>query len=115
VVRLDDPDWVRGQYAVVEHLATRISAWRHLEERLTPQHVALRSLEGAVDVLEVGCGTATLASRAQVQGGRVVATDLSLTMASQAHTAGIPSLAADVGHLPFADECFDAAVAAWML
>jgi SAM-dependent methyltransferase len=113
-IRLDDPGWVRGQYGVVERLATRISVWRPLGGP-TPQDVALRSLQDAVDVLEVGCGTGALASRIREQGGRVVATDLSPTMASKAHGEAIPSLAADVSRLPFADRSFDAAVAAWML
>lgn len=117
-MRLDDQEFVRGQYRSPERLETRISVWRPGPDGRTPQDVALSLLAAAapVGLLEVGCGTGALAARcAQELGCEVVALDASSEMVHATRARGVPATVGDVQELPFADRAFDCAVAAWML
>ena len=67
-------------------------------------------------VLEVGCGEGELAERVQRElGAEVVALDQSERMVELTRRRGVDARVGDVQDLPFPDECFDVAVAAWML
>ena len=67
-------------------------------------------------VLEVGCGWGELAEWvAQASGAAVTAVDLSPRMVELARERGVDAQLGDVQELPFVDEAFDVAIAAWML
>jgi SAM-dependent methyltransferase len=67
-------------------------------------------------VLEVGCGEGELAERMTRElSADVVAVDQSERMVELASARGVDARVADVQELPFDDESFDVAVAAWML
>ena len=117
-MRLDDRDFVRGQYRSPERLETRISVWRPGPDGRTPQDVALALLAAAAParLLEVGCGTGALAARCAAElGCEVVALDASAEMVRATQALGIAAMTGDVQELPFPDGAFDCAVAAWML
>jgi len=117
-VRLDDQEFVRGQYRSPERLETRISVWQPRPDGRTPQDVALSLLTAAAParLLEVGCGTGALAARCVAElGCEVVALDASAEMVRATQARGIDVMTGDVQELPFADGAFDCAVAAWML
>jgi SAM-dependent methyltransferase len=117
-VRLDDQEFVRGQYRSPERLETRISVWQPGPDGRTPQDVALSLLTAAApaQLLEVGCGTGALAARCVAElGCEVVALDASAEMVRATQARGIDVMTGDVQELPFADGAFDCAVAAWML
>jgi SAM-dependent methyltransferase len=68
------------------------------------------------EVLEVGCGPGELAERiGRELGAAVVAVDQSERMVELAAARGVDARVGNVQDLPFADESFDCAVAAWML
>jgi SAM-dependent methyltransferase len=117
-VRLDDQEFVRGQYRSPERLETRISVWQPGPDGRTPQDVALSLLTAAAParLLEVGCGTGALAARCVAElGCEVVALDASAEMVRATQARGIDVMTGDVQKLPFADGAFDCAVAASML
>jgi SAM-dependent methyltransferase len=117
-VRLDDQEFVRGQYRSPERLETRISVWQPAPDGRTPQDVALALLAAAAParLLEVGCGTGALAARcAQELGCEVVALDASAEMVRATQARGVHAIVGDAQQLPFPDGAFDCAVAAWML
>ena len=64
------------------------------------------SLLDAGRVLDLGCGTGRLL------GKGVVGVDLSMQMLARAHNKSRQIVQADGHHLPFADGCFDAVIAA---
>ena len=117
-MRLDDQDFVRGQYHSPERLETRISVWQPGPDGRAPQDVALSLLAAAAParLLEVGCGTGALAARCTAElGCEVVALDASAEMVRATRARGIDAVIGDVQELPFPDGAFDCAVAAWML
>jgi SAM-dependent methyltransferase len=117
-MRLDDEDYVRGQYGSTEKLETRISVWQPDADGGSPQDVALVALAEVRPgrLLEVGCGTGALAARCVVElRCEVVALDSSEEMVAATRERGIEAVVGDVQRLPFDDATFDAALAAWML
>jgi SAM-dependent methyltransferase len=117
-VRLDDQEFVRGQYRSPERLETRISVWQPGPDGRTPQDVGLSLLAAAAParLLEVGCGTGALAARCGDElGCEVTALDASAEMVRATCARGIHAITGDVQQLPFPDGAFDCAVAAWML
>ena len=117
-MRLDDRDFVHGQYRSPERLETRISVWQPGPDGRTPQDVALSLLAAATParLLEVGCGTGALAARCAAElGCEVMALDASAEMVRATRARGIDAVTGDVQELPFPDGAFDCAVAAWML
>jgi SAM-dependent methyltransferase len=117
-VRLDDDDFVRGQYGSTAKLEARISVWQPDSDGRWPQDVALAALAELRPsrVLEVGCGTGALAARcARELGCEVVALDSSPEMVAATRARGVDATVGDVQDLPFGDGSFDAALAAWML
>jgi SAM-dependent methyltransferase len=112
------------QYRTADNLRTRIA----LHERFStnpqpfPEWVFDRlDLPAEADILEVGCGNGNLWAANQERiapGWRLTLTDLSEGMVKEAR-ARLGDLAAyrvaDVQHLPFADESFDAVIANHML
>jgi SAM-dependent methyltransferase len=116
-VRLNSDDFVREQYRTTDRLDTRVSVWSAAPGR-SPQDVALLALRETRPrrVLEVGCGKGTFASRiARELQCEVVAVDSSPAMVAATRSLGVEANLADVRELPFADDSFDAVVAAWML
>jgi ubiquinone/menaquinone biosynthesis C-methylase UbiE len=116
-VRLDDPHYVREQYATEDGLAARASLYLY-GGGTDARDVVVEELERLEPrrVLEVGCGWGELAERiAQEVGCDVVALDLSPRMVELARERGLDTVVGDVQKLPFAAGEFDAVVAAWML
>jgi SAM-dependent methyltransferase len=118
VTRLDDPALVEREYADESRLRRRASAYTGVGTAVdarTPL-VAAVAEAGPSRVLEVGCGWGELAEwLARDTGAEVVAVDLSPRMVELARSRGVDARVADVQALPFDDETFDVAVAAWML
>ncbi len=115
---LDDPDFVRRQYASTDRLSTRASVWQDQPSSPSPQDLALAALAELPigRLLEVGCGNGAFAARCQGElGCQVVALDLSEAMVEAARALGVAAIVGNVEALPFAAESFDAVVAAWML
>jgi SAM-dependent methyltransferase len=117
-VRLDEGDFVRGQYRSTERLETRVSVWQPDADGRWPQDVALAALAEPrrERLLDVGCGTGAFAARCAAElGCGVVALDSSPEMVGAAKAHGVEAVVGDAQRLPFADGTFDGAVAAWML
>jgi SAM-dependent methyltransferase len=116
-VRLDEPELVRSEYADEHRLAARKQAHRFGEgpdARETAFEAIAEISPGCV--LEVGCGEGELAERIMVElGCEVTALDQSERMVELTRERGVDARVGDVRDLPFADEEFDAALAAWML
>jgi SAM-dependent methyltransferase len=118
MVRLDDEGFVQGQYGSTSRLETRISVWRAGPDGRTAQDVALELLAATAParLLEVGCGTGSLAERCAAElRCDVTALDSSAAMVRATAAHGLHAMIGDVQELPFADGAFDCAVAAWML
>jgi SAM-dependent methyltransferase len=118
MMRLNDPELVRRQYASEAGLTVRRDVHRQLREGPDAFDLAFEVVAGLSPrrVLEVGCGMGTFAERlARETGAEVVATDLSPRMVELAAARGLEARVADVQALPFADEEFDCAVANAML
>jgi SAM-dependent methyltransferase len=117
VKRLDDPDLVRREYADESRFATRAAAW----ETATgpdPRRLALEAVAEVAPgrVLEVGSGPGELADRlVRELGAEVVALDQSERMVELTRARGVDARLGDVQELPFPDDSFDCALAAWML
>lgn len=113
---LDDPAYVREQYATEDGLAARAAVYAGSGPDARDVVVdALRALAPA-RVLEVGCGWGDLAARiAEELACAVVASDQSERMVELARSRGVDAQVADVRELPFADGAFSAVVAAWVL
>jgi SAM-dependent methyltransferase len=116
-VKIDDPAAVARQYATESNLDAR----RSLYAKSTgpdPRELVFEAVAeiGPRAVLEVGGGPGELAARI---GGElecdVVMVDISARMVELARARGVDAHVGDVQELPFADESFDCAVAAWML
>jgi SAM-dependent methyltransferase len=117
VSHLNDPANVSVQYATENNLRARQNLY---EETEGPN--AREVLWGALAalaprrVLEVGGGPGELAERMRDDLGATVSfLDISPRMVELARERGIDAQVGDVQSLPFADESFDTAVAAWML
>jgi ubiquinone/menaquinone biosynthesis C-methylase UbiE len=116
-VRLDDPRVVRAEYANERRLAARKAAHRFAKGP-DAREVAFDAIAEAAPkrYLEVGCGEGELAERVQRElGSEVVALDQSERMVELTAARGVDARVGDVQALPFEDEEFDCAVAAWML
>jgi SAM-dependent methyltransferase len=114
---LNDPALVRREYADESGLASRIAA----QESSTGPDARQVALEAVAEfgprrVLEVGPGRGELAERmAKELGVEVVAVDQSERMVELTRSRGIEAVVGDVQALPFKDQSFDCALAAWML
>jgi SAM-dependent methyltransferase len=116
-VRFDDPALVQEEYATEDRLAGRKRAYRYAEGP-NPHDAALAALKESSPsrLLEVGCGEGELAERIERElGCDVVALDQSARMVDLTRRRGVDARVGDVQELPFADEEFDCALAAWML
>ena len=118
MTRLDDPELVAREYADDARLRRRASAYTGVGTAVDARDAIVAAVAAArpSTVLEVGCGWGALAERiAAATRAQVTAVDLSPRMVELAREAGVAAEVADVQELPFADESFDVAVAAWML
>jgi SAM-dependent methyltransferase len=116
-VRLDDPGAVRAEYADERRLASRKAA-HSLGEGPDARGTAFDAIAEAAPerYLEVGCGEGELAERVQRElGSEVVALDQSERMVELTRARGVEAVVGDAQALPFDDEEFDCAGAAWML
>jgi SAM-dependent methyltransferase len=116
-VRINDPTAVQRQYSTEANLEARRSLYENADGP-DPREVALEAvLEiGPATVLEVGGGPGELAARIHDAGGcEVVMLDISPRMVELALERGVDARVGDVQQLPFEDQSFDCAVAAWML
>jgi SAM-dependent methyltransferase len=116
-VRLDDPKLVRAEYADESRFEQRASAWQNITGP-DPRALALAAVAEARPerVLEVGCGPGWASEWIQEElGAEVVAVDQSERMVALARERGVEARVGDVQELPFEDESFDVALAAWML
>ena len=118
MIRADDPELVRTQYATEDGLKARQSLYLYGGSQPDARALVVEQVlrAGPQRVLEVGCGMGELAEWiARDVGCEVVATDQSERMVELTRERGVDARLADVQNLPFADGDFDAAVAAWML
>ena len=116
-MKLNDPDAVARQYASENNLEARRSIYGK-QEGPDPRELAFAAVGEAAPrrVLEVGGGPGELAARIRLElGCEVVMIDLSERMVELARERGVDARVGDVQELPFEDESFDVAVAAWML
>ena len=114
---MNDPAYVRKQYASERGLADRASLYAHTTGPFAGD-VAMAAVAEASPrrVLEVGCGTGWFSAAVQEElGADVVAVDQSERMVEVARGSGVDARVADVQALPFANEEFDCVVANWML
>lgn len=116
VLRQDDPDAVRSEYADEAGLSARMALWAR-RPGPQPQDVALNEVLAVEPhrVIEVGCGRGEFAERLAEAGVEVVAVDQSARMVELTAERGVEARVADVQHLPFGEGSFDAAVANFML
>lgn len=118
--QLNDPDYVREQYATEGNLETRLSVWQPTADGLDPVNEALnaidRALVGDANVLEVGCGTGVMAEKINaLPGVTLIATDFSERLVELTAARGVDARQADICYLPFDDAAFDVVYAGWML
>jgi SAM-dependent methyltransferase len=117
VSHLNDPANVSVQYASENNLRARQNLYDETDgpRALEVLWIALAELAPR-RVLEVGGGPGELAERMRDElDADVSFLDISPRMVELAHERGIDARVGDVQSLPFADETFDTAVAAWML
>ncbi len=113
----DDPEYVRRQYEDESGLRARKAAYQAVAgiDARDVAFDAVREIEPR-RVLEVGCGEGEFSERlVRELDAELVALDQSPRMAELAGARGLDARVGDVQELPFADEEFDVAVAAWML
>jgi SAM-dependent methyltransferase len=116
-VKIDDPAYVREQYANEAGLAARKAVYAEVTGADAREIVFEAVAEvRPKSVLEVGCGLGELAERMQRDlTAEIVAIDQSERMVELAQARGVDARVGDVQELPFDDDSFDVAVAAWML
>jgi ubiquinone/menaquinone biosynthesis C-methylase UbiE len=116
VLRQDDPDAVRREYADEVGLSARIALWAR-RPGPQPQEVAFDEVmaAGPRRVIEVGCGRDELADALIRAGIEVVAVDQSARMVELTAARGVDARVGDVQDLPFPAQSFDAAIANFML
>ena len=115
--RFDEDDFVRAQYASPGNLRARKAAYVGAQGD-DPREFVVEAVaaERPRRVLEVGGGEGELAERIVAElGAELIAVDQSDAMVEIQRTKGIDARVGDVRELPFGDEQFDVAVAAWML
>lgn len=114
---LNDPEAVRKAYADEKRYAARMAK----QETATgpdPYTVVFGMVAEREprDIVEVGCGRGELAERMSRElSAHVIALDQSARMVELTAARGVEAIIGDVVDLPFGDESFDCAVAAWML
>ena len=116
-MRIDDPAAVARQYATETNLEARRSLYANAEGP-DPREIAFAAVAeiGPKRVIEVGGGPGELAARIGTElRCEVVMLDVSPRMVELARERGVDARVGDVQRLPFPDETFDCAVAAWML
>ncbi len=116
-MRIDDPAAVARQYATETNLEARRSLYANAEGP-NPREIAFEAVAeiGPKRVIEVGGGPGELAERIGTElECEVVMIDVSPRMVELARERGVDARVGDVQSLPFPDEAFDCAVAAWML
>lgn len=116
-MKANDPALVASQYATEERLEARRAAYQHVEGP-DAREVAFAAIAELAPrrVLEVGGGPGELAERMRDElGAEVVMLDVSERMVELARARGVDARVGNVQELPFADDEFDCAVAAWML
>lgn len=116
-MRIDDPAHVARQYATEKNLEARRSLYANAEGP-DPREIAFEAVAeiGPKRVIEVGGGPGELAARiGRELGCEVVMLDISPRMVELARERGVDARVGDVQSLPFPEETFDCAVAAWML
>lgn len=116
-MRIDDPAAVARQYATETNLEARRSLYANAEGP-DPREIAFEAVAEIVPkrVIEVGGGPGELAERIGTElECEVVMIDVSPRMVELARERGVDARVGDVQSLPFPDEAFDCAVAAWML
>jgi ubiquinone/menaquinone biosynthesis C-methylase UbiE len=114
---VDEAAFVREQYARPDNLRARKSVYADAEGD-DPREFAFEAIAAAHPrrVLEVGGGEGELAERVLKElEVEVVGVDQSDGMVEIQRAKGIDARVGDVQALPFDDEEFDVAVAAWML
>ncbi len=113
---LNDPKVVAAEYASETGLLGRRDAYRYADGPDAPTLAVEAVLEARPRrVLEVGCGPGEAAGRIAANGAEVEAIDSSERMVELTRARGVSARVGDVQKLPFEDESFDAALAAWML
>lgn len=113
----DEASFVREQYATPDNLRARKAAYVNAEGD-DPRDFVLQAVTAARPrrVLEVGGGEGELAERiVQALGVELVGVDQSGAMVAEQRARGIDARVGDVQELPFGNDEFDVAVAAWML
>jgi SAM-dependent methyltransferase len=113
----NDPEVVRGEYADESRFAARVAAWRNATGP-SPREMVFEAVAeiAPASVLEVGPGQGELSERVCTElGARVTAVDQSERMVELTRQRGVDAIVGDAQALPFDDDSFDCAVAAWML
>ncbi len=116
-MRINDPAAVARQYANEHNLEARRSLYTNAEGP-DPREIAFDAVAECAPerVLEVGGGPGELAARIMGElDCEVVMVDVSPRMVELAQARGVDARVGDVQQLPFADDHFDCALAAWML
>jgi SAM-dependent methyltransferase len=114
---LNEPALVREQYADEANLSARKAIYADAEGA-DARELALQAVAEVEprSVLEVGGGEGELAARLVSElGVELRFVDQSERMVDLARARGLRAEVGDVQALPFADESFDCALAAWML
>jgi SAM-dependent methyltransferase len=117
MTRIDDPELVRVQYADEANLGARKAIYAN-DEGPDARELAFQAVAECEPrrVLEVGGGEGELAERiVRELGAELAFVDQSERMVEIARGRGLDAQVGDVQELPFPDEAFDCAVAAWML
>jgi SAM-dependent methyltransferase len=116
-LRIDDPAYVRDQYATEDGLESRRSLYEQVEGP-DAREVAFDAVAAVRPrrVLEVGPGPGEASERiAQQLDAEVVAVDVSERMVELARARGVDARVGDVQSLSFDDGSFDCVLAAWVL